>query len=529
MTHRTHRTTTVTVLAGLLIAGCAVSNPTSASAATLFGHDISWPQCPTSVGGYALPMPPTSTQFVIVGLTKGLPFTENPCLANQVAWVKNNSRPAQAYTMAAYPTSAQLTTYGSQGPWSTSTTAGKLSNVGYAQAGFAVATLAKVGFKPPVVWIDVEPRSAQPWPTGTSARTRANRYVLEGLMRGLRDAQYPYGVYSNTSGWQEITGSWRIPGVPVWATAGMLDYPAEAADRCTQPSFSGGHVYLSQWWDSQRDYDRTCGTYAFTKLPMPASTLSNSTADFNGDWMGDVLARVASTGDLRIYAGTSKGTLSSAVRIGTGWNGMSALETPGDLNGDGPQDVLARERSTGYLWLYRGNGRAGWLPRIRVSTGWNTLDRIIGPGDFNGDQRVDVIARGASSGNLYLYAGTGTGTVRAGVKIGSGWKAMDVIIGAGDLNSDGLADLVAREHATGYLWLYPGNGKGGLLNRARISTGWNTMTAIMSPGDLNGDRVPDIVARDSQGRLWLYPRTAAGGWLPRVQIRSGWNGINALF
>jgi hypothetical protein len=97
------------------------------------------------------------------------------------------------------------------------------------------------------------------------------------------------------------------------------------------------------------------------------------------------------------------------------------------------------------------------------------------------------------------------------------------------MNGDGRADLVARTPANGKLWLYPGNGKGGFLSRVRIGTGWNTMTAIMSPGDLNGDRVPDIVARDSLGRLWLYPRTVSGGWLPRVQLGIGWNALNAIF
>ena len=28
----------------------------------LKGHDISWPQCPVSAGGYGLPMPPTTTR-----------------------------------------------------------------------------------------------------------------------------------------------------------------------------------------------------------------------------------------------------------------------------------------------------------------------------------------------------------------------------------------------------------------------------------------------------------------------------------
>ncbi|HET6653397.1 MAG TPA: FG-GAP-like repeat-containing protein [Nocardioides sp.] len=512
-----------------LLAGLLPTIAPPAQAAPLLGHDISWPQCPSSVGGFDLPLPPDSTQFVIVGLTKGLPFTENPCLASQVDWVQDRSKPAHGYAMAAFPTSAQLSTYGSQGPWSTTTRAGQLSNVGYAEAKYAVATLARIGWRPPVVWIDVEPRPAQPWPSSSAAQRLENRYVVEGLMRGLRDNGYAYGLYSYANGWQEITGGWRLPGVPVWATAGRLDYPDEALDRCTQASFSGGRVYLSQWYDDTRDYDRTCGTYAFSALAVPASTLSNSTADFNGDWNNDVLARRSSDATLNLYPGRGNGRLASRIQIGTGWGSFSALETVGDFSGDGALDVLAREAATGYLWMYRSTGKGGWSTRVRVGTGWNPFNAIIGPGDFDGDQRVDVLARRASTGELFLYAGNGSGGWKGSRRVGTGWNVFNRLIGAGDVNGDGRADVLARESSTGYLWLYPGNGSGGWLPRVRIGTGWNGMTAISSPGDLTGDRVVDVVARDRNGDLWLYARTASGGWRTRVLIGTGWNGINAIF
>ncbi|HEX3004727.1 MAG TPA: FG-GAP-like repeat-containing protein [Angustibacter sp.] len=531
--HTTAHSHTSFVWAAVLALAAAVmgvhaASPRTAVTAPLYGYDVSWPQCSVEDGGYGLPMPPTTAQFVVIGLTKGLPFTENPCLVDQVAWAGGNGVKAQAYTMAAYPTAAQLSTYGAAGPWSTRTTAGRLSNVGYAEGGFALASLSRVGFAPGVVWIDVEPRSAQPWPTASAAQQRNNRYVVEGLMRRLRDAGKAYGLYSYLSGWQTITGSWRLPGVPVWATAGRLDYPAEALDACTRPSFSGGRVYLAQWYDDVRDYDLTCDPYTFTTFAVPPSSLSNSTAEFDGDWNNDVLARVSATGQLRLYGGTGLGTLRAAVTIGSGWLGYNALETPGDLSGDGAQDVLARETSTGYLWLYPGNGRGGWLPRVRVGTNWNVMNALIGVGDFTGDQKNDLLARERSTGYLWLYPGTGTSGWAPRVRVGSGWNAMNAFAVPGDFSGDGAVDLIAREAATGYLWLYPGTGTGGWRARVRIGTGWSTYT-IMSPGDLNGDRTSDLVARDSTGRLWLYGGNGTGGWLPRVQIGTGWLGLNPLF
>ncbi|NVM94135.1 hypothetical protein [Arthrobacter wenxiniae] len=235
----------------------------------LAGNDISWPQCPAAAGGYGLPLPPESAGFAVIGLSNGLPFTANPCLAWQLTRATNTNLLAHAYAMAAFPTAAQLRSHGADGPWSPATRDGRLSNAGFAEAADAVAGMARAGFLPGVVWIDVEPHRPQPWPATTAARQRENRLVLGGLMRGLHDAGLAYGLYSFASAWAGITGSWKLPGVPVWATAGQ-DTPARARAMCTKPSFSGGHVYLAQWYDDVRDYDVTCGTYAFTPLPLAA-------------------------------------------------------------------------------------------------------------------------------------------------------------------------------------------------------------------------------------------------------------------
>jgi hypothetical protein len=502
----------------------------AAQAAPLNGYDVSWPQCPTSAGGSGLPLPPASAQFVVVGLTKGLPFTANPCLASQVGWARQNAVPAQAYTVAAFPTGAQLSQYGSQGPWSATTRAAQLSNVGYAEARYALTSLSGAGFDPGVVWIDIEPRPAQPWPTASAAQQRENRYVVEGLMRGLRDAGRPYGIYSYLSAWQSITGSWWQPGVPVWSPAGHLDYPTEAQDKCTQPSFSGGHVYLAQWTDDVYDYDITCGTYAFAPLPMPPSSLSNSTQDWNGDWNNDVLARTA-TGDLRLYGGTGRGAfVQGATVIGTGWNTFDAMDTVGDWNGDGTLDVLARQAANGDLWLYPGDGRGGWRPWSVVGAGFQIMSTLTGPGDFTGDGRPDLLAVEGATGNLWLYPGNGAGGFLARVQVGAGWYVMRVAFSPGDFDGDGCADLLAVENATGNLWLYPGTCTGGWRARALVGSGWNVMNALVGIGDFNGDRTADVLAREaSTGTLWLYPGNGSGGWLARVRADSGWNGLNPLF
>jgi hypothetical protein len=113
--------------------------------------------------------------------------------------------------------------------------------------------------------------------------------------------------------------------------------------------------------------------------------------------------------------------------------------------------------------------------------------------------------------------------------VGTGWNAFNALVGPGDFNGDGAVDVLARETATGLLWLYRGSGTGGWLPRVRVGTGWNAMTAVVSPGDFNGDRTADLLARDGAGVLWLYPGSGAGTFLSRVRVGPGWNGLAPLF
>ncbi|MFD9514768.1 hypothetical protein [Streptomyces mirabilis] len=61
-------------------------------------------------------------------------------------------------------------------------------------------------------------------------------------------------------------------------------------------------------------------------------------------------------GRLWFVSGTGDGTL-----ISGGWNSMTALTRHGDLNGDGTEDLIARD-SSGELWFYRATAKASSAP-----------------------------------------------------------------------------------------------------------------------------------------------------------------------
>ncbi|MEU4104319.1 FG-GAP-like repeat-containing protein [Streptomyces tanashiensis] len=241
---------------------------------------------------------------------------------------------------------------------------------------------------------------------------------------------------------------------------------------------------------------------------LPAS---GAFGDLNRDGYADVLTRNM-VGQLW---GSHDYTSGSSPRlVGGGWSTMTKLVRHGDYDGDGAEDVYARDGS-GVLWLYPGNGAGSFKPRVRIGGGWNTMRDLAAAGDLTGDGKADLLASDGD-GVLWTYPGNGRGWFGARQKVGSGWKAINELVGAGDMNSDKKADLVARDTA-GRLWLYPGNGRGWFSTRKLIGTGgWNSLGELAGLGDINGDGRADLVAHTpdpdtrDRNRLRVYNGTGDG-------------------
>ncbi|MFF4228619.1 FG-GAP-like repeat-containing protein [Streptomyces sp. NPDC001820] len=240
------------------------------------------------------------------------------------------------------------------------------------------------------------------------------------------------------------------------------------------------------------------------------------------DGIGDLLT-LSGTGDFTFHGGGS-GKFSGKT-TGSGWS-TSALAVPfGDLSGDRCNDVLIR-LGTGELRAYRPgcgqplNARTAYTS---IGTGWGQYDVLTSPGDLNGDGRADLVARQKSTGDIYFYAGANDGRFAATrVRIGTNWKAYTKVLGVGDITGDGRPDLLAHD-ANGGLWRYEGAGNGTFKAGARVFSGWGRgYNALVGAGDITGDGRADLVARDGSGNLYRHNGTGTGTFAGGVRIGAGW-------
>jgi hypothetical protein len=248
--------------------------------------------------------------------------------------------------------------------------------------------------------------------------------------------------------------------------------------------------------------------------------------DFNGDTTTDQIVRTPA-GDLRLYPGDGSGGWGTPSTIGTGWNSMNALLNITGFGGEAEPDLLGRD-DAGSLWMFRGD-RKGAVSQYgqRVGTGWQGMTAIFSPGDFDGDGEPDVIARNGA-GSLLLYPGNGHGGWGTPSTIGQGWNVFDKVLAGDDFNGDGNADILGRT-PNGDLLMYPGDGSGGFQGSSGIlvGTGWQVFSAVVNAGDFDGDSKPDLLARNPSGNLIMYRGNARGGWLSETgtTVGYGWDGL----
>ena len=262
-------------------------------------------------------------------------------------------------------------------------------------------------------------------------------------------------------------------------------------------------------------------------LPLtPAITCTHTDHDIDGDRRSDALVRLAD-GTLQLLHGTGSATAPFTVgaTVPGSWKGFSAF-ADGDFDRDGRSDVLARIATTGQLRLFRGtsNPRAPLAAGTTVpGTGWNSFDALVG-GDFDGDGRSDVIAR-RPGGTLRFFRGTGTTAplFATGVDFGSGWQTVTTIL-PGDIDGDGRTDLVARR-PTGTS-LYRGAASATVPLAAPVALGavaWPSATVFL-PGDFTGDGRDDLVARRADGSAQLLRGTGSvtAPFVVGPVFRPGW-------
>ncbi len=241
--------------------------------------------------------------------------------------------------------------------------------------------------------------------------------------------------------------------------------------------------------------------------------------DFDQDGKTDMATANYSDNTISIFRNTSSGpgnvSYPFKIDFSTGAGRPYALSI-GDFDGDGKLDAAVANETTNTVSVFRntstGPGNINFAGKIDFATG--LFPHGITSTDFNNDGKVDlaVTSNTANVVSVFRNTSSGPGVINFGLRIDfpTGQAAQDV--SNGDLDGDGLFDLVVTNYTSNTISVFRNTSAAGSINFAAkvdLPTG-NTPNSV-SIGDLDGDGKADIaVANAGSNNVSLFRNTSSG-------------------
>ena len=214
--------------------------------------------------------------------------------------------------------------------------------------------------------------------------------------------------------------------------------------------------------------------------------------DLNGDGFVDLTTVNEDSADLRVTLNRADGTgtfgafLSPPQHIGV----ESSPNESCDIDNDGRMDIAVSSTDNGSVFIVRGKGDGTWLSAQEVPLGSSPETHGVAVLDIDGDGDWDVVNANHAASNLAVMVNT-NGVLGTPTFIESGVDG-EYALNSGDMNNDGISDLVVGGQDSQEIIVLLGNGDGTFTAKPPQDAGGAVWKLVL--GDVNGDGKLDVAA-----------------------------------
>ncbi|CAF1220352.1 unnamed protein product [Rotaria sp. Silwood1] len=219
---------------------------------------------------------------------------------------------------------------------------------------------------------------------------------------------------------------------------------------------------------------------------------SVAVGDFNNDAQMDIAVANKWTFNIGIFLGKGDGTFFEQITYPTGSDSKPTTVAVGDFNNDTRLDIVVTNYGGYSIGVFLGNGDGTFSNQIEYATGYYSWPWGIAIGDFNNDARLDVVVSNQYGYNIGVFLGHGDGSFSNQTTYPTGAKSLPIGIAVGDFNNDNRMDIVVANYGSDNVGVFLGNGNGTFWNQVTYSTGYVSGPYWVIVGDFNKDAQLDV-------------------------------------
>jgi hypothetical protein len=233
------------------------------------------------------------------------------------------------------------------------------------------------------------------------------------------------------------------------------------------------------------------------------STGSNSypyyiaVADLNKDRHLDIVVCNALSSTIGIFLGFGNGTFLGQTTYPADINSAPVAIAIGDFNNDTQLDIVVANAGSDNIGIFLGYDNGTFASIITYSTGNGSTPYSVAVGDFNNDNRLDIVVANSGTDNLGVFIGYGDSTFSIMIPYSTGSLSEPSWVVVGDFNNDGRLDLAVANSGTDNIGVHFGNGNGTFSNQTTFPTGSGSQPLFVVTNDFNNDNQLDIAIANS--------------------------------
>jgi hypothetical protein len=215
--------------------------------------------------------------------------------------------------------------------------------------------------------------------------------------------------------------------------------------------------------------------------------------DVSGDGRPDVVTGSSANAQVKVFDRASGAEIRSFLPY-SGFSG-GAFVAAGDITGDGRADLITGANVNGHVKAFDGATNAE-IRSFFAYVGFDGAARVAA-GDVNGDGFADIItgAGAGAFGHVKVFDGQTNAEIRSFLSYNN--FNGGVFVAAGDLNGDGLAEIVTGSESNTHVKVF--DGATNLEIRSFFARPGFAGEARVAAGDVNGDGLADLITSYGPG------------------------------